>query len=102
MTSSGYVFKVGKDITKDNMPINDYYIMADGIKHANISPYVAEQIDFLYSIIGSTYQMEAFNVTWSTAAAIAGRLAAKTGEEVYINDMLFNKKSKFFHMNAEI
>ena len=46
--------------------------------------------------------MEAINVTCSTAAAIAGRIAAKTGKTVFIYDMLFNEKSEFYHMNSKI
>jgi hypothetical protein len=91
----------GKSITKDcNQLEND---VISEIKLAKISPYVMEHVDFLDSISGrSTYFMEAFNVTWSTAAAIAGRLAAKTGKVVYIYDMIFNDKSEFYHMNSSI
>jgi hypothetical protein len=69
----------------------------------NISPYVYEHINFLNSITKrGPYYMEAYNITCSTAAAIAGRLAAKTGKTVYIHDMLFNENSEFYNMNSKI
>ena len=61
-------------------------------------PYVQEHIDLLNSILKQEPLNEAENVATSTMTAIAGRIAAYTGDVVRISDLLTNKESPLYNL----
>ncbi len=63
-------------------------------------PYVQEHVDLLNSILKEQALNEAENVATSTATAIAGRIAAYTGDVVRISDLLTNKDSAHYNLTV--
>jgi myo-inositol 2-dehydrogenase/D-chiro-inositol 1-dehydrogenase len=61
-------------------------------------PYVQEHVDLLNSILKQEALNEAKNVAESTACAIAGRIAAYTGDVVRLSDLLTNADSPHYKL----
>ena len=61
-------------------------------------PYVQEHVDLLNSFLKGQALNEASNVATSTLCAIAGRIAAYTGDVVRLSDLLTNKESPLFNL----
>lgn len=61
-------------------------------------PYQQEHINLLRSILKGEGLNEAKNVAESTACALAGRIAAYSGDVVRISDLLTNKESPHYNL----
>lgn len=66
------------------------------------SPYVVEHIDFLRSVFGiGQYFNEAEQVTMSTASGVIANISAKSGQSVYMDDIISNVSSPFYSMQLK-
>jgi myo-inositol 2-dehydrogenase/D-chiro-inositol 1-dehydrogenase len=63
-------------------------------------PYVQEHVDLLNSILKEQGLNEAENVATSTMCAIAGRIAAYSGDVVRLSDLLTNKESPHYNLTV--
>ncbi len=64
------------------------------------NPYVLEHANLLNGILTGDVLNEGENVAMSTACGIMGRISAYTGQTVRLSDLLTNKDSAFYNMNA--
>ena len=94
-TENNEILTVPYSITKKGKSI-DISKFGEGL--LDCSPYVAEHVDFLNSIFGvGPYWNEGEQVAMSTACGIMSNMSAKTGQAVFLDDLLTNVNSRFYN-----